>query len=93
VVNYAQWTSAGDWQNVVRLESKAWFGELAEYAKPDASLRGLLRAGQNVSCTTDSAPLSPVRKLSRNGVLGSRGRTESDDSGRMVGNPDIGISL
>lgn len=38
VVNYAQWASEGDWQNLVRLGRNAWFGKMAEYAKPDAHL-------------------------------------------------------
>jgi hypothetical protein len=39
--------------------------------------------------TTDSGPLSPARKLSRNGVLGN----DDQGSGQIVGNPEVTILL
>jgi hypothetical protein len=65
VVNHAQWRSAGDWQNVVCVGSKAWFGEMAKRAKPNAHLYQVRYVLDNVSGATDSAPLSRVRKLSK----------------------------
>ena len=38
VVNYAQWKSVENWQNLFRIGSESWFRELAKYAKPDADL-------------------------------------------------------
>jgi hypothetical protein len=38
VVNYAQWRSAENWENLTRIGSESWFREMAEYAKPDAHL-------------------------------------------------------
>jgi heme-degrading monooxygenase HmoA len=38
VLNYAQWKSAEDWENLFRTGSESWFREMAKYAKPDAHL-------------------------------------------------------
>jgi hypothetical protein len=38
VVNYAQWKSAEDWENLFRVGSSSWFGDMGKYAKPDAHL-------------------------------------------------------
>ena len=38
VVNYAQWKSAENWESLLRIGSKSWFGEMGKYAKPDAHL-------------------------------------------------------
>lgn len=38
VVNYAQWKTAENWENLFRVGSESWFREMAKYAKPDAHL-------------------------------------------------------
>jgi hypothetical protein len=38
VVNYAQWKSAENWENLFRIGSESWFREIAKYATPDAHL-------------------------------------------------------
>lgn len=38
VVNYAQWKSSENWENLFRIGSESWFREMANYAKPDAHL-------------------------------------------------------
>src|SRR6516164_6413761 len=38
VVNYAQWKSGENWENLFRIGSESWFREMAKYAKPDAHL-------------------------------------------------------
>ena len=38
VVNYAQWKSSEDWENLFRIGSESWFREIGMYAKPDAHL-------------------------------------------------------
>src|SRR6516162_8689909 len=38
VVNYAQWKSAENWENLTRIGSESWFREMGNYAKPDAHL-------------------------------------------------------
>ena len=38
VVNYAQWKSAENWENLFRIGSESWFREMAKYAKPGAHL-------------------------------------------------------
>lgn len=38
VVNYAQWKSAENWENLFRVGSESWFHMMAKYAKPDAHL-------------------------------------------------------
>lgn len=38
VVNYAQWKSAENWENLLRIGSESWFREMGKYAKPDAHL-------------------------------------------------------
>jgi len=38
VVNYAQWRSAEDWNNLVQAGNASWFREMGKYAKPDAHL-------------------------------------------------------
>lgn len=37
-VNYAQWKSSENWENLFRIGSESWFREMAKYAKPDANL-------------------------------------------------------
>lgn len=36
VINYAQWKSAENWENLFHIGSESWFREMAKYAKPDA---------------------------------------------------------
>ena len=36
VVNYAQWKSAENWENLFHMRSGSWFREMAKYARPDA---------------------------------------------------------
>jgi len=36
VVDYAQWKSSENWENLFRIGSESWFRELGRYAKPDA---------------------------------------------------------
>lgn len=38
VVNYAQWKSAENWENLTRIGSESWFREMGKYATPDAHL-------------------------------------------------------
>lgn len=38
VVNYAQWKTVENWENLFRIGSESWFREMAEYARPDAHL-------------------------------------------------------
>lgn len=38
VVNYAQWKSSENWENLFRIGSESWFREMGKYAKPDAHL-------------------------------------------------------
>ena len=38
VVNYAQWKSSENWENLFRVGSESWFREMGKYAKPDAHL-------------------------------------------------------
>jgi len=38
VVNYAQWKSRENWENLFRVGSESWFREMGKYAKPDAHL-------------------------------------------------------
>ena len=38
VVNYAQWKSGENWENLFRIGSESWFREMGKYAKPDAHL-------------------------------------------------------
>ena len=38
VVNYAQWKSTADWENLRRIGNESWFREMAKYAEPDAHL-------------------------------------------------------
>jgi hypothetical protein len=38
VVNYAQWKTAENWENLFRIGSEFWFREMGKYAKPDAHL-------------------------------------------------------
>jgi len=38
VVNYAQWKSSENWENLFRVASESWFREMGKYAKPDAHL-------------------------------------------------------
>jgi hypothetical protein len=46
VVNYSQWKSAENWENLFHIGSGSWFREMAQYARPDAPfLRCLLPAG------------------------------------------------
>ena len=37
-VNYAQWKSSENWENLFRVASESWFREMGKYAKPDAHL-------------------------------------------------------
>ena len=48
VVNYAQWKSSENWENLCQIGSKFWFSEMGKYAKPDPQLyEACLPAGQN----------------------------------------------
>ena len=38
VVNYAQWKSSENWENLFQIGSKSWFSEMGKYAKPDPHL-------------------------------------------------------
>ncbi len=38
VVNYAQWKSSENWENLLRIGSESWFPEMGKYAKPDPHL-------------------------------------------------------
>ena len=38
VVNYAQWNSSENWENLFRIGRESWFREMGKYAKPDAHL-------------------------------------------------------
>lgn len=38
VVNYAQWKSSENWENLARIANESWLGEMGEFAKPDAHL-------------------------------------------------------
>lgn len=38
VVDYAQWKSSEDWENLFRIGSESWFREMGKYAKRDAHL-------------------------------------------------------
>jgi len=38
VVNYAQWKTAENWENLLRIGSESWFHEMGKYARPDAHL-------------------------------------------------------
>ena len=38
VVNYAQWKSSENWENLFRIGSESWFREMGRYAQPDAHL-------------------------------------------------------
>ena len=38
VVNYAQWKSSANWEDLFRIGSETWFREMGKYAKPDAHL-------------------------------------------------------
>jgi hypothetical protein len=38
VVNYAQWKTSENWENLFRIGTKSWFSEMGKYAKPDAHL-------------------------------------------------------
>lgn len=38
VVNYAQWKTAENWENLFRIGNESWFREMGKYAKPDAHL-------------------------------------------------------
>lgn len=38
VVDYAQWKSSENWENLFRIGSESWLREMGKYAKPDAHL-------------------------------------------------------
>jgi Antibiotic biosynthesis monooxygenase len=38
VVNYAQWKSSENWEDLFRIGGASWFREMGKYAKPDAHL-------------------------------------------------------
>ena len=37
-VNYAQWKSSENWENLFSIGSESWFREMGKYAKPGAHL-------------------------------------------------------
>jgi hypothetical protein len=36
VVNYAQWKTSENWENLIKTGTQSWFAEMGKYAKPDA---------------------------------------------------------
>jgi len=38
VVNYAQWKTSEDWENLVQKGTPGWFREMGKFARPDAHL-------------------------------------------------------
>ena len=38
MVNYAQWKTSENWENLIKTGTQSWFAEMGKYAKPDAHL-------------------------------------------------------